>query len=200
MSDSPEVANLTRWLGDIQRQVRDLATGNPLNKAEVVDASGKAVLLSQIAFGQVIATKAGVGAVSINGVTNASGSTPWVYPSGLSVTVLVTGGKLRVDWASLLALTGLSSNQMIYSYAVSYTGPPEARGSTLSAVINPDYYRAVVLQGGGNVMAFGSFALHEGLAPGWYLIEGAFQYRYGVQSTGLPQASADNPRIGATPL
>jgi hypothetical protein len=189
--------SLEARFAELEAQVRSLTAGNWTDRASVTNAAGAAVPLSGLAFGQVAATKAGVGAVSIDGVTNSSGVTPWIYP-GPEVEVLVTGGRLRVDWASLLALSGIAGNRMVMSYRVMYLGPQDQRGSVANVVVAPDYYRALIVSNGGNVAASGTFAFHEGLAPGWYRVTGAFQMYYGAQS-GTPQGSADNPRLGATP-
>lgn len=199
MSGEPDLASLTSWLQRLERDVRNLATGNPLNKGSVQDAAGNWVPMSSLAFGQVIATKPGVGAVSIEGPVNTAGSSPWTYP-GLNVSVLVQGGRMRVDWASLLAVGGGGvGTRMVMSYSVQYTGPPEEPGTVTQIIASPDYYRSILLMGGASVAAYGSFYLHENLQPGWYTVQAAFRLFYDSQ-TNVPAGSADTPRIGATPL
>lgn len=200
MSGEPDLASLTSWLQRLDKDVRNLVTGNPLNKGSVQNAEGQWVALSSLAFGQVINTKAGVGAVSMTGTIGSAGASPfWITP-GPNVEVLVQGGKLRVDWASLLAVSGWDTT-MVMSYGVYYMGPPEAKGPVQYAVVDPDYYRALIFKADGGVTASGSFALHSGLQPGWYRVAAAYYMAWSDRNTTeAPAASADNPRIGATPF
>ena len=91
---NPEVASLARELAIMQRQLRDLAIGNPLNSAEVVDASGNSVLLSSLAFGSVPATDNTL--AEMTGTANTVGGVGW-FAFGPAVWVQVTGGKLRFE-------------------------------------------------------------------------------------------------------
>jgi hypothetical protein len=198
---SPEVASLVRELAEMQRQLRDLAIGNPLNSAEVVDAAGNSVLMSNLAFGQVGATDARVGAVALTGPLNTdvpSGSISWTIAAP-AVTVLVTGGRLRVDWAALLAVQA-TTGRMVMSNRLTYTGPKDAPDTVSTVAVAPNYYRSIMLNAptGAVVGSFGTFSLHTGLTPGWYRIDGAYGLLHGSMAT-TPAGSVDHPRISATP-
>lgn len=206
-SPVPSLASLSDWLRRLDRQVRDLATGNPLNKGSVQNAEGESVPLSSLAFGQAATTYAGVGVVALTGPLGVAGSSGWVYPAApnLRVSVLVRGGRLRVDWASLLSVQSNANAAMVYSYAVMYTGPEDSPDTEWTMKVAPDYYRATVLNtpdGNGVLGAYGSFAFHEDLPTGWYRVCGCFRLDYSLTpATGqAPAGGADNPRIGATPF
>lgn len=202
MSDNPEIASLTRTLLEMQRQLRNLATGNPLNKGSVRNAEGNYVAVSSLAFGQVGSVDARVGAVALAGPPNVdvpSGSAVWTYANP-GVTVLVTGGRLRVDWAALLAVQAVNG-RTVMSTRLTYTGPEDNPGSVSTLAVGPSYYRSIMLNapGGAGVGSFGTFYLHTGLAPGWYRIDSAYTLLHGVD-TVAPKGSVDHPRISATPF
>jgi hypothetical protein len=52
----PAPGTLERWMLDVERQLRDLATGNALNQGAVQKATGEYVPLSALAFGAAQAT------------------------------------------------------------------------------------------------------------------------------------------------
>lgn len=214
MSDTPVPAGLADWMAGVERQLRDLATGNPLDRGSVTDAAGNAVPLSSLAFGQVADIWSGVGVVDAAaqpGQTSTdpgTGVTPWTYMDPHPVvTVLVRGGRLRVDWSAQMAFAGGSTAanpSLVYSYRVLYTGPPDKPGSVSVQVIDPDYYRGLVLRDpsfSGNYfyLQAGNWAMHTGLAPGWYRVQGAWRMTYAASQVG-PHGYIDNPRIAATPF
>ncbi len=195
----PPDTSMAARLAEIERQMADLRqTGSRIYDP----ATGAFVPLSSLAFGQVMALEAGVGAESRTGPAGSAGSTPFTAGTpGPQVDVLVRGGRLRVDWASLLAAAG-NTTTMVYSYSVTYIGPPDAPNTASTQVVAPDYYRAVTVrdnQNIGAVASFGSFAFHTGLTPGWYRVRGMYQLVYGSTPGAGPAGSADNPRLGATP-
>lgn len=198
----PDTSTAAR-IAEIERQLADLRqTGSRVYNS----STGLFVPLSSLAFGQVTALRAGVGVVSLTGVaaTSKPGSTlvlaDWTIGAP-EVDVLVTGGRLRVDWASLLAVTG-SSARMVMSTTLIYTGPPDAPGTMSTSVVPPEYYRSLFpFAAGSNNAAMinaGTFSFHTGLTPGWYKVRSAFALAY-ESTTAAPLGSADNPRIGATP-
>jgi hypothetical protein len=200
----------------LEAQVRSLRATNLTDLASVVDASGHPVPLSSLAFGQVADIWAGVGVMNVSGVLNqASGANTdpaaWTYTDRPTVTVLVRGGRLRVDWSALIALNGGNPSTSFaaswaYSYRVTYTGPQDSPGSVSTIVAQPDYYRAIMVRdtsptGTGSYVEMGNWAMHTGLAPGWYAVQAAWRLQFASAASGSPpQAFADNPRIAATPL
>lgn len=214
---SPELASLTRWLGELQREVRNLATGNPLNNGAVENAAGKTVALSSLAFGMVgwTWTPEQIGSLSESrfpGSTTATVNTGWVGASyngdggATSLTpaidVLVTGRSLRVDYGVRIAARG-----RITEAAMSYqlNGPAVSQAALGSAplVHGPDTMRSVMLYTPDTAGAFASlsaanFELEEDLAPGWYRIAARFRTIMGAE-TPAPWATYSVPRLAATP-
>lgn len=193
MSDNPEIASLTRWLADLQRQVRDLAIGNPLNKGAIQDASGRFVPLSQLAFGQVAARDSSQISLTTNSPT-------WVV-TGPQLDVYVQSGRLRLDVAGWLIVGGLNL-RLSMSYAVN--GPSDRANGAGPQVVGPSELRALALESKGNAisyqMAAGFPDLVEGLAPGWYRVRGAYQL---VGEVNYPEDTFGyviNRRIFATPF
>lgn len=178
MSTNPEIASLTRWLAELSKQVRDLAIGNTLNHAEVVDASGQAVLISQLAFGSVHA----VDLAEVSATTPANsgpGGQGW-FGWGPAVWVYVTGGKLRVDIACQEEASGNKCSAYM-SYGV--YGPSAAAGGAIGPnVAPPTYDRSVETMqyssGMGARNSMGTFGLHTGLPPGWYYVQAQYATTY----------------------
>lgn len=221
-----EPSSLEGRLAALESAVRSLMATNWTDRASVVDAAGNAVPLSSLAFGQVAAVWAGVGVVAMDGVagqTSSAVTTPspgatsttvqpgvWYQPNpGCQVDVLVQGGRLRVDWASLLALGTTTSGEAPYacmSYSLDYLGDVRTHGATpRSRTVVPDYYRSIAIRDNGavgNSEQMGSWFMHTGLTPGWYRVQAAFFLGYlGASSgNGSPHMNADNPRIAATPF
>jgi hypothetical protein len=205
-----EPSSLEGRVAQLESTVRSLMASNWTDRASVVDAAGNAVQLSSLAFGQVADLWSGIGVMNVSGVLNQS-TPPWIYPGHPSVTVLVRGGRLRVDWSALMALNGGNpaapfAASWAYSYRVVYTGPEGAPGTVSTQVVDPDYYRAIMVRdtsatGTGVYVEAANWALHTGLTPGWYKVEGAWRLGYSAASSGsTPQGFTDNPRIAATPL
>lgn len=198
-------------LTELIAQVRALRASNPLDLASVTDAAGNTVPLSGLAFGEVATIWAGVGVVSITnpGASPVDAKTAppsaWTQPSpGLQLDVLVQGGRLRVDWAALLALAGAAGAgaTIVMSYSLDYLGPATARGSVNTRVADPDYYRGIQIRdnpAAANTGQQGTWFMHTGLTPGWYRVWAA--WILGTGSVANPSTgSCDNPRIGATPF
>lgn len=194
---SPEVASLVRELANIRRELRDLAIGNPLNNAEVVDASGNSVTLSQLAFGSVPGTILDA-AVLYNATPASPGGVGW-FAWGPDVWVRVTGGKLRVDVAAALVAQGNKASTYM-SYAL--YGPAETSGGTAALHTEPAYDRSVELfdpgYGQGLRLAAGTFGLHTGLTPGWYRV--AAQYAMSFSGGVHTYGEVSNRRVLATPF
>lgn len=193
---------------DLESQVRALRATNLTDLASVVDASGAPVPLSSLAFGQVSSILSGVGVATSAGIAGTAvgtGSTAWTIADP-TVEVLVRGGRLRVDWAALIAILGGSAAAAAswsYSYAVDFIGAEGARGTVSTRVINPSYYRAIMARDQavvGQYVEAGNWFMHTGLAPGWYRVRAAWLLAYSSTAGTQPQGFGDNPRIAATPF
>lgn len=193
IDNSPEAR-----IADLEAQVRSLRATNLTDLASVTDAAGRSVALSQLAFGQVAAADSGT--VELWGVANAgAGGVAWQIGSP-SVWVRVTGGRLRVDVGGALTASG-NKCSTFYSYRV--VGPVAASGDAGGAVAAaPAYDRAVEVQHSGTGLdqraAASTFALHTGLASGWYLVESAYALSYSG-SPSTPYGSVSNRRLAVTP-
>lgn len=195
MSDNPEVASLTRWLAELQRQVRDLAIGNPLNKGSVQNAEGRWVPLSDLAFGQVPAR-------ANEQISLTSNSATWVIGAP-TLDVFVQGGRLRLDVAGWLIVGGLNL-RLSMSYRVIGPSPNDRADGAGPVVISPDQSRSLALESKGNAasyqMAAGFPDLVEGLAPGWYRVSAAYQLVGEVNPAGDTFGYVINRRLFATPF
>lgn len=191
--------SLEQRLADLEAGYRALMTGNWTERASVVDAQGRAVRLSALAFGQVVARDNSQLSLGQN-------TAAWVQGAPV-LDVLVTGGRLRVDVAAWLIVGGLNL-RMSMSYRV--IGPATVDGQGVTQLgtgptaVAPDTTRALALESKGNAisyqMAAGFPDLVEGLAPGWYRVRGEYQL---VGEQQLPEdlfGYAINRRIFATPL
>jgi hypothetical protein len=206
---------LEERIRQLEAAVRSLRATNLTDRASVVDAAGNAVPLSGLAFGQVSALWAGIGVMNVSGVLGqartALTQAHWTVTDNPAVTVLIRGGRLRVDWSAMLALNGGNPSAnfnayWLYSYRVTYTGPEGAPGTVSTVIVNPDYYRSLLVRdmtatGTGAYLQAGNWAMHTDLTPGWYRVQAAWILGYANAASGSPpQGFADNPRIAATPL
>lgn len=200
MSDNPEIASLTRWLQALDRKVRDLAIGNPLNRGAVRDAAGDYVLISQLAFGSVAAVD--VALVQMSTTSEVPGGLGW-YGWGPQVNVLVTGGRLLVNVAAALTASGNKVSTFM-GYGIYGPGVDKPAGLALAGplIVAPAYDRSIEVQHGGTGMdqraAMGTFGLHEGLPEGWYTVQAQYALSFSG-TTGGPYGDASNRRILATP-
>lgn len=212
--------SLEQRIADLESAVRSLRATNLTDLASVVDASGNPVPLSGLAFGQVAAIWAGVGVVHIDAAPSftADGKTAspvptatptpgaWYQPSpGLQLDVLVRGGRLRIDWAALLAMVGGNGNAYgVMSYSLDYLGDVNTHGTVpLSRPVPLDYYRAIQIRDNaaqGATVQSGNWYMHTGLTPGWYRVRAGWFHGYTSTATIVPHIDCDNPRIAATPF
>lgn len=197
MSDNPEIASLTRMLMEIQREQRDTATGNPLNRGSVRNAAGQWVSISSLAFGSVGATDLSLVSFNVpaNGGVGGQGWSGW----GPQVEVYVTGGKLRVDVAAALTASG-NKFSMYMGYAI--YGPSAAQGGAKALAVAAAYDRSIEVQHNSTGMdhraAMGTFGLHTGLAAGWYLVQAQYACSYSNFTTAQ-YGDAANRRLLVTP-
>jgi hypothetical protein len=200
---------LERRIADLEAQVRSMRATNLTDLASVVDASGNSVPLSGLAFGQVSAENPAVGAVSLTSTANVATSgqdtdpMAWTYLASPILDVLVKGGRMRVDWAAVLAANAnqTASPEISMSYQVLFRGPSND-GTVNTRVVNPSRYRCIKIVNYGaspRVESYGTFAFHTGLAPGWYRVQTGFYLAY-QSSTTTVTCSADYPRLAATPF
>jgi hypothetical protein len=191
----PAPGTLEKWMLDVERQLRDLATGNALNQGAVQKATGEYVPLSGLAFGQVPARDATQLSLTVNTATWQLG-TP-------TLDVFVSGGRLRVDVAGWLIVGGVNL-RMAMSYQVngpSPAGQADGGGPVVSA---PDVSRALAIKSAGNAasyeLAAGFPDLVEGLTRGWYRVRGAYQLVGEANAPADTFGYAINRRIFASPL
>lgn len=205
--------SLEQRLADIEAAVRSLMTANWTTRASVVNAEGATVPLAALAFGTVIAdANIDTGSALLN-QANDSGTgfgTGWrAVGTPLSVDVLVTSGRLRVDLSTNLVVTlatGLAAGQAASgSMGYALTGPVEAQADlgTAPVVIAGDSMRAVATtaqttQGRADLTA-GNYGTHTGLAAGWYRVAARYALTYGAAAKATAQASFAGQRIAATP-
>lgn len=192
---TPTIASLAAEIERLQRTVRDLATGNPLNRGSVQDASGAWVPMSSLAFGQVVARDAGQFTTTVN-------QQAWL-PGTPQLDVFVQGGRLRVDVAGWLIVGGLNL-RLSMSYQVIGPSPNGVADGAGPIRQQPSETRALAIESKGNAISYQVAAgfpdLVEGLEPGWYRIRGAYQL---VGEQNFPDDTFGyviNRRIFATPF
>jgi hypothetical protein len=201
VSGLPDLAALSGWMRGVERQLRDLATGNPLNRGAVQSADGRMVGLQSLSFGSVADER--VGLFEMTGEIGGPGGVGWFAADGPSAWVLVTGGRLRVDVAGALTASG-NRCSVFLSYAA--LGPStEAGGPAGPERVAPAYTRAVEVQHDGAVgmdtrAAAGTFGLHTGLPAGWYLVAARYAMSYSGNPDVPPTGSVENRRLLATPF
>jgi hypothetical protein len=199
--------SLEARIRDLEAFARSISAGNVTDRASVVNATGEYVPLSDLAFGQVGAENPTVGAISLNSVPN-QGNPTSLDPSNWSyieptIDVFVRGGRMRVDFAAVLAANGNTTAlpEIAMSYRAMFRGATND-GSVNTLAIAPSRYRCIKLvnlAGSASVLSYGSFGFHSGLAAGWYRVQPAFILVYASAPASV-QASADYPRVAVTPL
>lgn len=203
MSDTPVPAGLADWMAGVERQLRDLATGNPLDKGAVQDAGGRWVPITQLAFGMVTATD--LTTVALTGAASTVGSVGWTR-NGPQANVLVSGGRLRVDVAGAVEVSGNKAGAYL-GYELLGPGsaddPAQATVTQTVQVAAPDLAVAVMAfdpdgSGMSKQLAAATFGLHTGLARGWYTVRACYYLAFSA-SSGPPYANFRNRRLAATP-
>jgi hypothetical protein len=202
-----EPSGLEGRFAALEQQVRSLMATNWTDRASVVNAAGAAVPLSAIAFGQVNYHGDDV-APLLTSNNNAGGGTGWTDGGGPYLSVLVSGGQLRVDFATQIDLDGYQPYAAM-SYTLRGPGATAALAAAASAptVVLGDSWRAVSigdahsttewqnLTGGG-----ASFGIHTGLAPGWYRVAGVYTLSWGASTAGPSHGSFYGVSMLAQPL
>lgn len=186
-------------LAQVESGLRALRATNLTDLASVTDASGSAVPLGQLAFGQAVA--ANTFAVTLTGSAGSPGTVPWDVTVGPATDVRVSGGTLRVDVAAALEAYG-NRCSVFAGYRV--LGPADTQAGALTAAqaVAPDYTRAIELQDDAVGMnargAFGTFDVVPNLAPGWYRVVMAYALTYSG-TVDPPYGIITNRRLVATP-
>ncbi len=191
---APQDNSLEGRLAELERRLRSLETGNLLERASVVDASGEYVELSSLAFGQASAVEPLTAQFTVN-------SPAWSYGAP-TLDVYVTGGRLRVDLAAHLLAYGVNL-RMAMGYRL--LGPGDEEGGDLDTVAQaPADSRALFVISNGETIATqvssGIADLATGLARGWYRVQCAYQLSGETQPAGQTSGAALNRRLFATPL
>jgi hypothetical protein len=184
--------SLEARIASLEAVVRSQRSSNLTDRAAVVNASGRYVPLSALAFGQVAA-------VDLTQFTLTANEAAWKLGAP-ALDVYVTGGKLRVDVAARI-VTGGFNLRMGMSYRL--TGPTAEPSDAGAEVRAPNESRALLLknqQGAFAEMAAGFPDLVEGLNPGWYRVQGAYQLLGELNDPADTFGAASNRRLFATPL
>ncbi len=180
-------------LAELEAAVRSIRATNLTDLASAVDASGRYVPLRDLAFGQVAARAAGQ-------LTMRTNAAAW-NDNAPTLDVFVNGGRLRLDLAARLVVTGINL-RVGMSYRV--TGPTDEPSAAGPLVTAPDESRALLLKSNGTLsgseQAAGVPDLVENLVRGWYRVTASYQL-LGEQNTPEDTfAVAVGRRLFATPL
>lgn len=196
----PNQPSLEQRVLDLEAAMRGQRATNQTERISVINAAGQVVPLSQLAFGSVSATDAGL--VTFTVAANAGpGSQGWLY-SGPSVDVYVTSGRLRIDLAAALVSSG---NRFSTFMGYRVLGPATSQADLAAAAqyAAPDYTRAIELQHNSSGMdvrgAFGTHDTRTGLPVGWYRVVASYAATYSGY-TSAQNGSAENRRLTVAPF
>lgn len=183
---------------ELEAFARAISAGNLTDLASVVNAAGRYVPLSSLAFGLVGAADLGYTELNGGNPAPAPGGVGWVYGTP-QLDVYVTGGNLLVLTAAELHAQGNKCG-MYQSYRL--LGPALAQGGGGAVTVAPAYDRAVQVfdpgYGQGTTLGAGTFGVHSGLAAGWYTVQSAYAISF---SGGMfTYGSAINRRLAAMPF
>jgi hypothetical protein len=185
---------------DLEAAVRSLRATNLTDLASVVNASGEAVPLSQLAFGMVAAQYSDY--VNLQGTANTIAANTDTWRAGNpSLDVFVSGSRLRVDISGTLFASG-NHCSIWMAYALFYRGPAAQQNSVKTQILGPDDVAPISVQDQtavGAIISCGGFNLHTGLTPGWYTVEARYAIGYN-SSTAAPFGNVQDPRMAATPF
>lgn len=191
------VASLEARIADLEAFARAWSAANLTDRASVVNASGRYVPLSSLAFGMVTAVDTGL--TEIYGTANTAGGAGW-FTGTPRADVYVSGGGLLVLTGAALTAAG-NKCSMFQSYRL--LGPTAEASGAGAVNTSPAYDRAIEVQhshGGQDQRgAQGTFGVHTGLAIGWYRIESAYAITYSGTAAS-PYGSAQNRRVAALPF
>lgn len=185
-------------ISDLEAFARSWSAGNLTDLASVVNAEGRYVPLSSLAFGLVSATD--LPAVQLDGGNPPAGpgGVGWIY-GGPQLDVFVAGGNLLVLTAGALHAQGNKCG-MYQSYRL--LGPTAAPSIDGAVAVAPAYDRAVLAfdpgYAQGTDIGAASFGTHTGLAIGWYRVQSAYAISFsgGMYTVGI----ATNRRLAVMPF
>lgn len=190
--------SLEARIKELENQVRSLTAGNWTERASVVNAAGRYVPLSSLAFGMVTASDLALFEMNGGNPAPAPGGVGWYYGNP-QLNVYVSGGGLLVHTAGALHAQG-NKTGTYQSYRL--LGPTAEAGGAAGVAVAPAYDRAVLVfdpgVGQGSDLGAGTFGVHTGLAAGWYMVQSAYAMSF---SGGMfTYGSASNRRIAALPF
>lgn len=157
-------------------------------------------LLSAAAVGGTSVAATDPASVTLTGTANTPlGVVPWQY-NGPTVELFVSGGRLRIDLAAAIEVTGAKAEYFL-GYRVIGPSVDQAGLASAPVRIDPTYATAYSVRYTGQPMAAtgngGTFDLVTGLPIGWYRIVQAQSLSYG-SDTGIPNGFAQNRRLAVT--
>lgn len=190
-------------IADLEKAMRSLMATNWTDRASVVNAAGRAVPLSAVAFGQVIVEDPRA-SVSINGALNSTGG-GWTDQGGPYLDVYVSGGSLRVDVGAEIVAFGMSPFAAM-SYQLRGPGAQQADAASAPLIADANIRRCVALGDSGataavnKTAASSGFGLHTGLTAGWYRVSAVYTLSYASSSTVQSTGTFYGSTLAATPL
>lgn len=189
--------------------LRSLRATNLTDLASVVDASGRTVALSDMAFGQVIAEDAAT--IDVVGPDAGAGiGTGWLRLDDLFVDVLVGSGRLRVDVSAYLIVdipynaTTIGTSSGGFGYAI--LGPTSEVAALPDAPVirtpGPGEFvgTSTTSRVGYATITAANWGAQTGLADGWYRVEARYSKNYTASVAGdLTTVRVAGRRIAAQP-
>lgn len=189
--------SLESRIRDLEAFARAFSAANLTELASVVNAAGRYVPLSSLAFGLITAADLATTALD-SGTPAGPGGAGWFYGTP-QLDVYVTGGNLLVLTAAALHAQGNKCG-MYQSYRL--LGPTAEASASGAVHTGPSYDRAVMTfdpgVGQGTDIGAGSFGVHGGLPVGWYRVQSAYATSFsgGMYTLG----TAANRRLAAMPF
>lgn len=188
--------SLEARIEDLEAFARSMLAGNLTDLASVVNAAGRSVPLSSLAFGLVTAVDLATTDLYV-GTAPGAGSLGWFYGTP-QLDVYVSGGGLVVLSAAQIYAQGNKCG-MYQSYRL--LGPTVAAGGG-AVLVGPATDRSVSAfdpgYGQGTQLSAGTFGVHTGLAKGWYTVQSAYYLAYSGGS--VTDGTATNRRLAALPF
>ena len=191
--------SLEARIEELEAFARAMLAGKLTDRASVVNAAGRSVPLSSLAFGLVSAVDPTYTELYGGNPVSGPGSLGWVYGTP-QLDVYVSGGGLVVLTAARLHSQG-NKTSMYQSYRL--LGPTATAGDPAAPVaVAAATDRAIEAfdlgAGQGVDLGVGSFGVHTGLAAGYYRVQSAYFLSW--SGTQFTIGSATNRRVAALPF
>lgn len=191
--------SLEARIEELEAFARSMLAGNLTDLASVVNAAGRSVPLSSLAFGLVSAVDPAYTEIYGGNPVSGPGGLGWFYGTP-QLDVRVNGGGLVVLTAARLHSQG-NKTSMYQSYRL--LGPTTTAGGTGAGIaVDAAYDRAIEVfdlgVGQGVDLGVGTFGVHTGLAAGWYRVQSAYALSW--SGTQFTIGSATNRRLAALPF